>query len=80
MQVPGHFGGPCHLPTAEELLELGAVERGDVHREANQILSPLSRLLNHRSFEPPNTCAQGGAGPGGSREVVEEAEEVGWRL
>lgn len=78
MQVPGHFGGPCHLPTPEELLELGAVERGDVHREANQILSSLSRLLG--SFEPPITCARGGAGPGGSKELVEEAEEVGWRL
>lgn len=37
----------------EELLELGAVvERGDVHGEAKQVLSPLAPLLNDRGFEP----------------------------
>lgn len=32
--------------------------------EAYRVLSPFLRHLNHRGFEPPNTCAWGGSGLG----------------
>ncbi|CAN0562479.1 unnamed protein product [Rangifer tarandus platyrhynchus] len=72
VQVSGHLRGPCHLPTPEELLELGAVvERGNVYSEAKQVLGPLSPLLNHRGFKPAKHL---GAGEGW--ELLEAAEEV----
>lgn len=47
------FPGAGESTYPEELLELGAVvERGDVHSEAKQVLSPLSSLLDHRGFKP----------------------------
>lgn len=54
--------GTIRYTYPEELLELGAVvERGDMHSEAKQVLSPLSPLFDHRGFEPtysPQTKGQ----------------------
>lgn len=55
----------CTYP--EELLELRAVvECRDVHREAEQVLSPLPPLLNHRGLKPACSHPQARGGERGS--------------